>query len=287
MGRSGVSGVPETLIAIAHFLQTLQKKVVFEENAARLIGDQEGIPAAELSKHADLLIVVGGDGSMLNAAQIAVVQGLPVVGINRGHLGFLTDIDPYDFYKLQDILKGNYRQESRFLLDASIEQENNTIRGLALNDVVLLPGKLAQMIEFEVRINNEFVCAQQADGLICATPTGSTAYALSGGGPILNPTLDAMVLVPMFPHTLSSRPLVINGSSQISIRVTQENEISPNVSCDGQQRIGVPPGGTIHIRKYHRLLKLIHPEDYNYYETLRRKLNWEKRGSDKSDRCSI
>lgn len=280
IGREGTTGVPETLTALIDYLRTKKKQVVLEESAVQMIKDGRlpVIAAKDLKKHADLLIVVGGDGSMLNAAHIAVAQQLPVLGINRGRLGFLTDIHPDHFDKIDAILNGQYQEESRFLLDASIKCNSKLIANeAALNDVVLLPGDVAQMIEYDVYINDEFVCNQRADGLIVATPTGSTAYALSGGGPILHPTLDAIVLVPMFPHTLSSRPIVVRSNSKIRITIAKENDVSPYVSCDGQTRVAVAPGSDIQIQKKPQELRLIHPQDYNYYETLRRKLDWEKR----------
>lgn len=280
MGRVGVEGAPETLMALKDHLLSLNKQIVLEENAAQMMHDHDlnTVPANQLSQHADLLIVVGGDGSMLNAAHIATPQDLPVLGINRGRLGFLTDIHPHDLAKIDVILNGHYREEYRFLLQAVIEDKNKTIGSdMGLNDVVLLPGDVAQMIEFDIYINDEFMCSQRADGLIVTTPTGSTAYALSGGGPIMYPQLDAIALVPMFPHTLSSRPIVIQDTSKIRINVSENNDASPYLSCDGQKRTAVPPGGTIKIQKKTEKLRLIHPEDYNYYDTLRKKLDWEKR----------
>lgn len=280
MGREGTAGVPETLIALKDHLLAQKKQIVIEETAAQMIPghDLPVVSAKQLKKQADLIIVVGGDGSMINAAHLAVVEGLPVLGINRGRLGFLTDIHPDHLDKMDAILKGEYQEEKRFLLSAHLQQDHREIaQADALNDVVLLPGDVAQMIEFDVYVNEEFVCSQRADGLIVATPTGSTAYALSGGGPIMHPSLDAIVLVPMFPHTLSSRPIVVEGDSQIRIVIAKENNISPYVSCDGQTRVALEPGGQIHIQKKKDTLRLIHPKDYNYYDTLRRKLDWEKR----------
>lgn len=282
MGREGVEGVPDTLLALRDCLHSLNKEVVLEENAAHMIdGDRLSVvPADQLKEKADLLIVVGGDGSLLNAAHIAVPQELPVLGINRGRLGFLTDIPPNELMKISAILEGHYQEEQRFLLDMTAEHNDKTLaQGIALNDVVLLPGDVAKMIEFDIYVDNDFVCHQRADGLIVTTPTGSTAYALSGGGPILHPRLDAVALVPMFPHTLSSRPIVVEAKSQIKINISRANDVSPYVSNDGQQRTPVPPEGNICIHKYPHSLRLIHPEDYNYFDTLRRKLDWERRAS--------
>src|SRR5262249_37946604 len=153
-----------------------------------------------LAKMADLIIVVGGDGSLLQAAKIAVPQSLPVLGLNRGRLGFLADIYPHEFEKIERVLQGEYWEEQRFLLQAQVMHQTNVLATVeALNEIVLSPGDIAHMIEFSVQVSNQFVCDFHADGLIVATPTGSTAYALSGGGPILHPALNAVVLVPMFP----------------------------------------------------------------------------------------
>ena len=282
MGRKGVNGAPETLQALKEYLLSLNRTVLFEEHAAHMMNDHNltVLSANQLREKADLLIVVGGDGSLLNAAHIAVPQKIPVLGINRGRLGFLTDIPPHEFLKINAILEGDYMEETRFLLEMTAEYEGEIItQGIALNDVVLLPGDVAKMIEFDISINDDFVCSQRADGLIVTTPTGSTAYALSGGGPILYPQLDAIALVPMFPHTLSSRPIVVQAHSQIKINVSSQNDISPSVSNDGQQRVVLAAGGSICIHKYKHLLHLIHPTDYNYYDTLRRKLDWERRTS--------
>ena len=280
MGREGVEGVPETLVALKDYLISLNKEVILEESAAHMInnGHLLTIPVDHLKKKADLLIVVGGDGSLLNAAHIAVPQQLPVLGINRGRLGFLTDIPPNKLEQISDILHGHYQEEIRFLLETMVEEENNEImtNGIALNDVVLLSGKAPKMIEFDIAINDEFVCNQRADGLIITTPTGSTAYALSGGGPILHPQLDAIALVPMFPHTLSSRPIVIEAESQIKITISLKNDVSPYVSNDGKNCVSIKLGGHIYIRKYQHPLHLIHPAGYNYYDVLRCKFDWEK-----------
>ncbi|MBW5803109.1 NAD(+) kinase [Coxiella endosymbiont of Ornithodoros amblus] len=280
MGREGVEEVPETLVALKDYLVSLNREVILEENAAHIIngGRLLTVPASDLKKKADLLIVVGGDGSLLNAAHIAVPQQLPVLGINRGRFGFLTDIPPNDLTQISNILDGHYREEVRFLLEATVEEGNEIVaKGIALNDIVLLSGNAPKMIEFDIFINDEFVCNQRADGLIITTPTGSTAYALSGGGPILHPQLNAMALVPMFPHTLSSRPIVVDAESQIKITISPENDVFPYVSNDGQERVSIKPGGKVYTRQYLYPLHLIHPTDYNYYETLRRKLDWEKR----------
>ena len=280
MGRRGIEGVAETLMILKDYLISLNKEVILEENAAYMINNDHALSFSinHLRKKADLLIVVGGDGSLLSAAHIAVPQQLPVLGINRGRLGFLTDIPLKKLEQIGKILHGHYQEEIRFLLEVIVKEEGNKMvsNGIALNDVVLLSGKAPKMIEFDIIINNEFVCKQRADGLIITTPTGSTAYALSGGGPILHPQLDAIALVPMFPHTLSSRPIVVEAKSRIKITISPKNDVAPYVSNDGKNRVSIKLGGHMYVRKYQYPLYLIHPHNYNYYNVLRRKFNWGK-----------
>lgn len=276
IGRLRGEHIIETLLALKSYLRAQHKQVFFEKETAQLMSESKSaISANELNQHCDLIIAVGGDGSLLRAARIASDQNLPVLGINRGRLGFLTDIRPEELSKVGTVLAGEFTEEKRFLLVAELEPHQRTISHQeALNDVVLLPGAAAHMIEFSLFIDHQYVYTQRADGLIVATPTGSTAYALSGGGPILHPALNAVVLVPMFPHTLSSRPIVISGDSLIEILIDEDNEVSPFISCDGQERIPIPPGGKIRISRKEKQFRLIHPKDYNYFETLRVKLGW-------------
>lgn len=283
MGREGVVGAVETLTALVEHLKSEKRTVVLEAAAANFLGDLDVpvVNAVDMQKYADLLIVVGGDGSLLDAARIAINNELPVLGINRGRLGFLTDIHPNQLEEVTAILNGDYKLEQRFLLEANLQRHNESPSS-ALNDVVLLPGDIAHMIEFDLFVDDQFVCHHRADGMIIATPTGSTAYALSGGGSILHPNLDAVILVPMFPHTLSSRPIVISSNSRIDIKITENNETSPYLSCDGRERIAINPGEQLTITKKPQKLQLIHPSSYNYFDTLRGKLKWEQQATRKS-----
>ncbi|MGF1695082.1 NAD(+) kinase [Vibrio kyushuensis] len=233
----------------------------------------------DLGKKADLAIVVGGDGNMLGAARVLSRFDICVIGVNRGNLGFLTDLDPDNFQgDLLGVLNGEYRIENRFLLETEIHRHGQVkSHNSALNEAVLHPGQVAHMIEFEVYIDDTFAFSQRSDGLIVATPTGSTAYSLSGGGPILSPSLNAISLVPMFPHTLSSRPLVVDGNSRIKLIVSPDNRGTQEVSCDGQISLPVSPGDEIHIYQSPTALKLIHPKDYSYYHVLRNKLGWSSK----------
>jgi NAD+ kinase len=277
VGRVRNLGVKETLSILIDFLKRLDIEILIESETVLLLDDLtlNSVARQDLGKHCDLLIVVGGDGSLLNAAHAAVDHDVPVLGINRGSLGFLTDINPCELNKIKTILEGDYMVEKRFLLSAGVDFHGQSLGTCnALNEAALIPDAVPHMNEFEVYINNQFVCSQHADGLIIATPTGSTAYALSGGGPILHPSLDAIVIVPMFPHTLSMRPIVISGDSEIAIHITTNNTTTPRLTCDGQGYIMTPPGCCIHIAKKSQHLNLIHPLDYDYYETIRSKLHW-------------
>lgn len=276
-GRVQSPGVIETLNALISYLQTLnQPFVVDAETAASLNTPSLAVASRDdLTKQCQLLIVVGGDGSLLHAAHSVLHNEIPVVGINRGRLGFLTDINPAELYKIKEILEGNYNIEKRFLLNATVVHQGKVLGSIdALNEVALIPDSAPHMTEFEIFIDNQFVCSQDSDGIIIATPTGSTAYALSGGGPILHPKLDAIVMVPMFPHSLNMRPLVIEGNHTITLAITPNNTTTPRLTCDSQGFIGVPPGSQITICKKKQPLHLLHPLDYDYYETLRSKLHW-------------
>ena len=260
-------------------------RIVLDDAVSGLLGEHpyKVCPRESMGEVCELVIVVGGDGSMLKAAIVLAEQDIPVVGINRGRLGFLTDILPDDIEQsLGQILSGKYKVETRFLMDASLSSNGQaTLIGSAMNDVVLHPGIAAQMIEFALYIDGQFVYNQASDGLIVATPTGSTAYSMSAGGPIMHPDLDALVLVPMYPHSLSSRPIVVDSHREITIVVgDRHNSASPQVSCDGSVEYTTAPGDIITIRRKARELKLLHPEDYDYYATCRSKLGWSHRPGD-------
>ncbi len=277
LGRRRIYDIPATLLSLIDYLQSLSIEVVLEALTAELIPPTtlKIIPANELKNHAELLIAVGGDGSLIQAAHIALEQNLPVVGINRGRLGFLTDIYPDEFHKIDAILNGRFLEEKRTLLQMEIWHEGQQLQhDFAMNDVVLFASDAAHMSEFDIHINQKNVCNLRADGLILSSPTGSTAYALSAGGPIMHPALDTLLLVPMFPHTLSNRPLVMPGDSVVEITITEQNENTLFVSCDGQNRFELSKNSTLRITRLKQNLHLIHPEDYDYFKTLRSKLGW-------------
>jgi NAD+ kinase len=281
IGRLGSSQVLDTIRRLKRFLVERHLHVILEESIAEVLPGHgmQTCTRKLMGEICDLVIVVGGDGSLLGAARAMARHGTPVLGINRGSLGFLTDIRPDELEtKVSEVLEGRYLLESRFLLEALVRRGEESIgQSDALNDVVLHPGKSTRMIEFELFIDGQFVCSQKADGLIVATPTGSTAYSLSAGGPIMHPKLDAIVIVPMYPHTLSSRPIVVDGNSELKVVVASDMQIYPLVSCDGQNHFTCAPGDTLTIRKKAQKLKLIHPLDHNYYEVCRTKLGWGSR----------
>ncbi|MCQ4346705.1 NAD(+) kinase [Pseudomonas stutzeri] len=281
IGRLGSSQVLDTIRRLKRFLSERHLHVILEESIAEMLPGHgmQTCTRKLMGEICDLVVVVGGDGSLLGAARAMARHGTPVLGINRGSLGFLTDIRPDELeVKVSEVLAGRYLLESRFLLEAHVRRGLESIgQSDALNDVVLHPGKSTRMIEFEMFIDGQFVCSQKADGLIVSTPTGSTAYALSAGGPIMHPKLDAIVIVPMYPHTLSSRPIVVDGNSELKVVVASDMQIYPQVSCDGQNHFTCAPGDTLTIRKKAQKLQLIHPLEHNYYEVCRTKLGWGSR----------
>jgi NAD+ kinase len=278
MGRLGSEQVLETLVQLRGILAERGCRVLLEQDLAGRLGATaaDAREREAIGRECDLVIVVGGDGSMLGAARVLAAQDVPVLGVNRGRLGFLTDVTPQNLEaEIDGVLQGRYLLESRFLLDVQVLRGEQVLaRGDALNDVVVNSGISARMIEFDLFIDGQFVYTQRSDGLIVSTPTGSTAYSLSGGGPIMHPALDALVLVPMFPHTLGSRPLVIAGNSTVRIVINAYNALQPGISCDGQLNFSASPGDAIVVHKKPERLKLLHPLEHNFYAICRAKLGW-------------
>lgn len=231
---------------------------------------------SRLTDKADLIIAIGGDGTMLYAARIAGDTDTPVLGVNRGRLGFLADITPDEMLDSVDhVLRGNYTRDSRLKLTASLQRPGEeTLVAIALNDVVLQRRETGRMVDFETRIGDRYVNTHSGDGLVVATPTGSTAYALSCGGPIIQPHLDALVVVPVCPHTLTDRPLVIPAQKAIDVRVLERDETKAEITVDGLSMGEILPTHTLTISAAERRLTLIHPPGYDYYSILRSKLLW-------------
>lgn len=267
----------ETHLAVYNWLKDRHYNVLVEANIAHHLNLPNGRTLAEIGELADLVIVIGGDGNMLGMARQLAQYEVPLIGINRGNLGFLTDIAPQTaFEQLYRCLeRGEFIIEERFLLDAKIEQNGKVIeQNNALNEVVIHSSQIARTIDFEVSIDGKLAFSQRSDGLIIATPTGSTAYSLSAGGPILTPNLNAVVLVPMNPHSLSSRPLVIDGDSVISLRFAQYNQPNLVVSCDSQRLLPFSSEERVLVQKSRDTLKLLHLKHYNYFTVLGSKLGW-------------
>ncbi len=271
-------GMIDTLKLVSDFLSSRDTEVVLDEHCAELMPDSgyEQVDMADPNVDCDLAIAIGGDGTMLRAARLLAEHDIPLLGINRGRLGFLTDIPADDVEAhLAEILDGNYYEGRRFQLRCEVRRDEKTIlHATAFNDVIIQKWNIAKLIELVTYVNQTLVHAQRADGMIVATPTGSTAYALSGGGPILHPELDAMVLVPICPHTLSNRPIVIDGSDVVEIVVgTPENDHA-RLSCDGEILFKLLAGDSVCIQKEDKEVRLIHPANHSHFNTLREKLNW-------------
>lgn len=281
IGKPNHSGANQTLISLHRFLQDKGLQVYIEERVANSLhlAGVDVLNLVELGKKCDLAIVVGGDGNMLGAARVLSRFNVAVLGVNRGNLGFLTDLSPENYEQpLNEVLAGKFVTEKRSLLEVSVHRHGRVkSSNTAVNEVVLHADKIAHMIEFEAYVNNQFVYSQRSDGLIISTPTGSTAYSLSGGGPIMTPDLDAICLVPMFPHTLSSRPLVVSNNSEIRLKIADNNDAHLQISCDSHVILTVQPGDEIFIHKYEQPLCLIHPPGYSYYHVLRNKLGWSSK----------
>lgn len=272
-------GVSESLHRLVEFLGKQKINIFQDKETTSFDLDIPVLPREDMGKKHHLIIVVGGDGSMLSASRMAIQVNTPVIGINRGRLGFLTDILPQDIeVQLSAVLKGQYHEEKRCLLSTQIFDDTQCyFQGDALNDVVLSRGSETHLIEFDVLVDQQLMSHYRSDGMIISTPTGSTAYALSAGGPIMHPQLNAVVLVPMFSHSLSSRPLVIPGDATIELHISEFNETDLRISCDGHESRMVKPGQKVSIKKNSNQLRLLHPLDYHYYDTLRSKLGWESK----------
>jgi len=270
--------VTKTIKQLVDFLSKSSCKIVYDNSANGIIENTQSVDRNTLASQSDLAIVVGGDGTFLSAVRSLADLNIPILGINLGRLGFLVDISPDEMIEhLEQIMQGNYVEECRFLLQAHVIRDGEIISEAdAFNDVVVHIRDVARMIEFETYINGQFVNYQRSDGLVVSTPTGSTAYALSSGGPLLHATLDAMVLVPICPHTLTNRPLVINANSKVEIIIGESKQSTSQVTFDGQTAFDVKPGDKIVIEKKNNTINLIHPSAYDYYEILRAKLHWSE-----------
>jgi NAD+ kinase len=243
------------------------------------------VPEAEIANHADLVIAIGGDGTLLYAARLVARAGVPLMGINRGRLGFLTDVLPKDMFDSVDAaLEGRCERDERSLLEARVIGANGDTRSaLALNDVVLQKWETGRMLDFETWIDGAYVNSHGGDGIVIASSTGSTAYALSCGGPIVAPHLDVLVVAPICPHTLSDRPIVVSGRSVIAVKLIDRPDTRAQVTCDGVSLGELAPGDRLEIHPTTQKITLLHTDKFDYYRLLRSKLHWGRGGFNQSE----
>lgn len=278
VGKYKSPEVAGPLLELARFLEQRKVKVLIDPLTAAQCKEVRFpvLALEELGRQADLAVVIGGDGTMLNIARALAPYDAALVGVNQGRLGFLTDISVENMIAtIGAILDGKFVTEQRMLLEGEVYRgAKKAFEGRAFNDVVVSKGVQGNMLELEVRIDGQFIYSQRADGLIVATPTGSTAYALSSGGPIVHPSLSVMALVPVSPHTLSNRPIVI--SSDCVVEVVVRDNPEPRAHFDSHSRFDLREGDRIVVRRYPRPISLLHPEGHSYYSMLRSKLNWNR-----------
>jgi len=278
IAKSGDERVISVLKELAGCLQELSIEAVLDERIAASLPDWPTTIAdtESMAASVDLIIVVGGDGTLLNTARLLAPRSVPLAGINLGRLGFLTDMAANQAVEeITAILEGRFIRDHRHMLQARIREKGTIVaEDLALNDVVIQKADGGRMIEFETWVDDHFVSLHRADGMIAATATGSTAYALSGGGPILHPDVDGLALVPICPHTLSDRPLVIPGKSRAHFILRGERSNQAQINWDGQQTSPVAPGQTVELYRSKQTTTLLHPPSYDYFALLRSKLHW-------------
>jgi NAD+ kinase len=287
IGRFSDPRVAESALALLPHLKKRGIRALLPESdpltASADLADR--VPEAEIANHADLVIAIGGDGTLLYAARLVARRGVPLMGINRGRLGFLTDVLPKDMFDSVDAaLEGRCERDERALLEARVIGANgHTKRALALNDVVLQKWETARMLDFETWIDGVYVNTHGGDGMVVASSTGSTAYALSCGGPIVAPHLDVLVVAPICPHTLSDRPIVVSGRSVITLKLIDRPDTRAQVTCDGVSLGELAPGDRLEIHPTAQKITLLHPNKFEYYRLLRSKLHWGRGGFNQSE----
>ncbi|MDP2811569.1 MAG: NAD kinase [Rhodocyclaceae bacterium] len=278
IGKYKAPEVAGALLTLADFLRGRGVRVLVEESAAPAVlvhaHDHEVVTYETIGERADVAVVLGGDGTLLNAARRLAESGVPLTGVNQGRLGFMTDIARDDMLSaMEQMLEGRFMAEPRFLLDAEVLRAGERVfHTLALNDVVVRKGDIGRLIEINVEVDREFLHVLRADGVIVATPTGSTAYALSANGPILHPAVPGIALVPLCPHALSNRPITLCDQSRIDLTLVPPNDAS--VHCDGQSRFDAHAGDCVRVTRSSHVATLLHPPGYSYFAMLREKLHW-------------
>ncbi|MDI3509662.1 NAD kinase [Hydrogenophaga sp.] len=278
IGKYQAPGSRHAVEEIAHFLHDEGCDVSLEKDTALNTGLSQyaALDVPAIGRDCNLALVVGGDGTMLGIGRQLARYGVPLIGINQGRLGFITDLPFEDFReRLGPMLRGEYEEDARSLMAASVWRDGRCVfEATALNDVVVNRSGVASMIELRVEVDGHFVANQRADGLIIATPTGSTAYALSAGGPMLHPAIDGWVMVPIAPHTLSNRPVVLSSHSEIAVEIVAGKDASANF--DMQTLTSLMHGDRIVVRRSPHSLRLLHPVGWSYFDTLRMKLHWNE-----------
>jgi NAD+ kinase len=283
VGKYQTTELTQHVIQLAEHLTILGCEVYIDCGNACNYGGFKNFNLGELTNwlsFLDLVIVVGGDGTLLGAARQVINHAIPIIGVNQGKLGFMTDIAADEMLASLDdvLLNNNYTTETRTLLSASVFRQNQQAYfGIALNDIVISRGAIGNMIEFDISIDGQFVLSQKSDGVIFATPTGSTAYSLAAGGPIMHPLAKVFSIVSICPQSLTNRPLVVSHDAEIEFLLVREN--STQIHFDGHECFDLRFHDQVYLTKYPQQLSLIHPKGYNYYRTLRKKLDWSKRVS--------
>ncbi|HEU5338538.1 MAG TPA: NAD(+) kinase [Sulfuricaulis sp.] len=280
-GKYQDRAVSEHLHRLEEFLLGRKLKILLDQETAEHISGAKSPtrPRANIGSEINLAIVVGGDGTLLNVAREMAPHHVPLIGVNLGRLGFLTDIQAEHMTtEIGKILDGDYQTESRLLLHAEVMRKGRIVQtASAFNDVIVSKGELARMIEFETYLDGEFVHSIRGDGIIIASPTGSTAYALSSGGPILHPTLDAIAVVPICPHTLSNRPIIVSSDSIVEILVSRIGDQHAHATFDGQSTYMLEDGDRVYVRRSEHEVELLHPSGRSHFEVMRIKLHWGRK----------
>ena len=269
--------IVEPLERLVKLLSRLSVNAVYEDRAWQSLGcpeDIQHLPRTELAAFGDIALVLGGDGSMLGVARVVAPYRKPIVGINTGRLGFITDVVVDDMERLlPELLAGNFERDRRYLLEGTVSRNGKPVfTQLAVNDLGFSHGRAGGMVDFIIYVDGKQICSQSADGIICATPTGSTAYSLAAGGPILHPSLAGITLVPVAPHTLSNRPIVLPADLPIEIELTDARDAV--AYFDMQEFCDVEPGDILSVRLSDATIEMLHPVGYDYFDLLRRKLKW-------------
>lgn len=278
IGKYHTHGSRSALESIAYFLCTHGCDVAIEQDTASNTGLTQYpiLDVAGIGAHCDLGLVVGGDGTMLGIGRLLAQFGIPLIGINQGRLGFITDIAFADYQTLlAPMLRGEFEEDRRWMMKAKVVRDGRCVfDAIAMNDVVVNRGATSGMVELRVEVDGRFLANQRADGLIIATPTGSTAYALSAGGPLLHPSIGGWVLVPIAPHTLSNRPIVLADSGEITVEIVAGRDASANF--DMQSLATLLHGDRITVRRSDHQMQFLHPKGWSYFDTLRKKLHWNE-----------